>query len=183
MHSPCLRYIGVDISAVIIARNREKPGLQNGLDATFVVADAVGDDLRLLAGRHNGGAAVDLLFCRHMMLHLSVPDNIQALRNFAVSGARFVMATTFLRPGAQENGRGFQLALGHHINLLAAPYCLPDPVRLYSEEGPDMYMGLWETGELRARVEAMEAVWLEHARSGREINCSAVQRSASATYD
>ena len=54
------------------------------------------------------------------------------------------MLSTYLR--ADDNtGRDYVLALGHHVNLFRAPYCVRDPLRLYGETGQnDQFLGLWE---------------------------------------
>jgi hypothetical protein len=41
--------------------------------------------------------------------------------------------------------------MGHFVNLLRAPYCLPDPLHLYSDYTGDMYLGLWDLQRIRDR--------------------------------
>ena len=44
---------------------------------------------------------------------------------------------------ADENERAFVLADGHAVNLFRAPYCLRDPLVLFPDNAPDVYVGVW----------------------------------------
>ena len=70
---------------------------------------------------------------------------MRVLRHIERSTAKYALLSTYLR--TDVNTEPFVLVQGHHINLMRPPYCLKDPVRLYSEDHFDMYMGLWELGK------------------------------------
>jgi hypothetical protein len=131
IQSKGIKYTGADISEIIIRENLEQARFK-GLE--FLVLDAV--EQVIPHGKY------DLIFCRHMMYHLSPADNIKLLQTIDRSGAKYVMLTTYLR--ADENQADFVLAFGHKINLFRAPYCLRDPVELFLDGELDGYMGLWQ---------------------------------------
>jgi hypothetical protein len=126
-----IRYTGADISEVIIHENQQQERFA-GLE--FLVLDAVEQEIP--------HGKFDLIFCRHMMYHLSPADNVKLLQAFDRSGAKYVMLTTYMR--ADENEADFVLAFGHKVNLFRPPYCLRDPVQLFLDGEVDGYMGLWE---------------------------------------
>ena len=146
------RYLGADVSPAIVARNRARfvasppgnssspPGSGGGGGGwRFVVADAVeGPEL---PGLRIHGLPPELILTRHMMYHLPPSDNLEVLRRLEASGAKYLLLTTHLR--ADENEAPFALARGHAVNLFRAPYCLRDPLRLFPDNGPDLFLGLW----------------------------------------
>jgi len=98
-------------------------------------------------------ASIDLLFSRHMMIHLTVTDNLKVLENIENSGVRYFMATTFLTNSGDDpinvNTNDFRLVLGNEINLMQPPYCLRPPIKLFLDASHDdvnsfSYMGLWD---------------------------------------
>jgi hypothetical protein len=111
----------------------------------FLQGDVVAPGALGLGGLGLGPS--DLILCRHLMLHLPPADNLAVLHTLANSGARWALLTTFLR--ADENQIEFVFGQGHHVNLLRAPYCLPDPLRLYGDYTRDMYLGLWDLQMVR----------------------------------
>lgn len=151
-------YTGADISQFVIRRNLDRltkvrASLLDQLDShsaalsnmdrstiggiSFVVLDLVADNLSRTLEH-----VPDLIFCRHMMMHLSVDDNLAVLRNVETSGAKYFMATTFLTYDNSTNFGNHRLVTSYKINLLLPPYCLRSPLRLYKDG--DAYMGLWE---------------------------------------
>ncbi|KAJ1413735.1 hypothetical protein B484DRAFT_435109, partial [Ochromonadaceae sp. CCMP2298] len=106
----------------------------------------LGGDIGGLGGILGEG---DLILCRHLMLHLPPQDNLAVLAHLAASGARYALLTTYLR--ADENRKDFVFGMGHLVNLLRSPYCLPDPLRLYGDYTGDMYLGLWDLQKIRDR--------------------------------
>lgn len=81
------------------------------------------------------------------MLHLPARHNLRVLENIQASGARFLMASTFLEADENHLSETFVPPEGHNINLSLPPYCLPAPIALYedeSEERSDLRMGLWD---------------------------------------
>jgi hypothetical protein len=127
-------YVGADIVAELIERNRrlyERPG------RTFVQLNVFSDPL----------PRVDLILCRDCLVHFSLLDAQTALHNIAASGARYLLTTTF--PERPVN-RDITTGQWRPINLQAAPFNLPPPLQLISEqctedEGayPDKSLGLW----------------------------------------
>lgn len=78
-----IRYIGADIVPELIAENKRTHPL---LD--FRVLNVVSGHL----------PKVDLVFCRDCLGHLSNPNVRSALTNIRVSGATYLMATTYYDP-------------------------------------------------------------------------------------
>ena len=124
-------YLGVDVSARALATAAKVP------KGSFAVLDAVSSNLPLA----RTGRPFDLVLNRHMTYHLPSEDTLAALRRFGASGAKYLLATTHLV--ADENERTFVLADGHAVNLFRAPYCLRDPLLLFPDGAPDVYLGLW----------------------------------------
>ena len=81
------------------------------------------------------------------MLHLPARHNLRVLRNIQQSGARFLMASTFVEADENYLSETFVPPEGHNINLSLPPYCLPAPIALYEDESAgrsDLRMGLWD---------------------------------------
>lgn len=104
----------------------------------YEVADIVTDDL----------PRCDAVIVRDVLAHLMTRDAVAALENIRRTGARWLFATTFV--GADNS---IPAATGgyHEIDLTAAPFGLPKPVRLipdgYWEEDliyPTKQMGVWQ---------------------------------------
>lgn len=80
------------------------------------------------------------------MLHLPPRHNLRILRNIEASGARLLMASTYLDEGDNWRSDTFLPVTHHNINLLLPPYCLRPPVALFPDvsDGRDnRRMGLW----------------------------------------
>jgi hypothetical protein len=124
-----LTYVGADVAANQIERNRER-----FTDLEFCVLDMVTDPL----------PRADLVFCKEALNHLSIADCQAAFRNISSSGSRFLAATNYLhrdetsfddeRPGAWR-----------YYNFLAAPFDLPRPRSMHDEQTPwNSYLALWD---------------------------------------
>lgn len=84
---------------------------------------------------------VDLIFCKDLLLHIPFYAIAQGLRNFKLSGTRFLLVTSISgvenkdividEPGAYR-----------HVNLRSAPFDLPEPV--WSTD----YLSLWSLDAL-----------------------------------
>jgi hypothetical protein len=131
-----LAYTGYDISGLIIEENRRRFAARPGF--SFDTFDVVEQDIAP-RGRF------DVIFCRHLMFHLTPAHNMRLLRRFERSGAKYLMATTYLR--ANENDKDFVLAFGHKVNLFRPPYCMRDPLRMYVDGEADMMLGLWQIAD------------------------------------
>ena len=132
-----VHYIGADVVAEIVARNRER----FTTDArSFVRLDLTADTL----------PTVDLILCRDCLFHFSFADIARALSNIKRSGARFLLTTT-----NTELDRNRDIVTGEwrRLNLQAFPFLLPSPLMLIDEQCPeadarDKHLGLWRVADL-----------------------------------
>jgi hypothetical protein len=104
-------YIGADIVPELILKNKQK---YEGIRRKFVTLDIT----RQVPPR------VDLILCRHCMIHLPLDDIQRCLSNFKKSGSKFLLATTL--PGCTEN-TDIQTGGFREINLELSPFSLPPP--------------------------------------------------------
>lgn len=103
-------YVGIDVvpEAIETAR-REHP------DRPYFVADAVQDRL----------PNVDLIFSRDFMQHVSVLEGTDAISNFRRTGARFLVASSYVDGVNQDP---FTTYHAYDVNLEAAPFNLGAPI-------------------------------------------------------
>lgn len=136
-------YVGADIVPEIIAENQRRFGRPK---RKFVVLDGAVDPLPL----------VDLIFCRDLLIHLSLADITRLLRNFVASEPRFLLVTHYC--GRRENA---DIASGDFrpVNLCAPPFNFPPPILVINEESrqaeglfPDRSMALWELSAIRELI-------------------------------
>ena len=133
------QYTGGDIVADLIADNRARFA-REGVD--FEVIDLIEGPMP----KH------DLVFVRDCLVHLSTEHVKAAIANIKASGSKWLLTTTF--PGAGTNE---EISTGQwrSIDLQAAPFGLPAPVKLL-EEGqedapgqlPNKMLGLWRLSDL-----------------------------------
>ena len=130
-----VQYTGVDIVEPLIADNLRRYGAPN---RRFLCLDMTRDSL----------PTADLVICRDGLVHLSFADAQAAIRNFRHSGSRYLLATTFV-----DRGRNEDMATGgwRALNLQAAPFGFPAPLAFVDEhctqqEGAyrDKRLGLWD---------------------------------------
>ncbi|HTQ79669.1 MAG TPA: class I SAM-dependent methyltransferase [Thermoanaerobaculia bacterium] len=136
---PLERYIGTEVVPELAAANQARFG---NPERQFLALDVTRDRL----------PQVDLILCRDCLVHLKNGQVRAALRNFAQSGARYLLATTFTDD--REN-RDIPLGGWRPLNLERPPFSLPPPLRRISERQSvederytDKSLALWE---LRAR--------------------------------
>jgi len=127
---PKVEYHGFDIVSDLIKWNRERFP-----DYDFQVADITQDTL----------PQVDLIFCKDLFLHLYQRDIVHALRNFKLSGSRFLLVSNIV--GVENR----ELVIDEpgqcrHVDLTAAPYSLPTP--LWSTN----YLALWSLDAVEMRI-------------------------------
>lgn len=111
-----IHYIGVDIVPALIAKNIHK----HASLGTFVLADITGDPL----------PPADAILCRDCLVHLSFAHIRLAVDNFRRSGARWLLATTFLdwqRNCDCEDGDW------RALNMTRPPFDWPPPVDVLNE--------------------------------------------------
>lgn len=133
-----VRYIGADVVPDLIAGNRERLA---GRGMEFLVANLCADPL----------PSADMILCRDCWVHLDYRQIAACLRNFRRSGAQYLLATTFPR---LDSNRNLRMAIWRPLNLQAAPFRFPAPVRLIeegcTEEGnfADKSLGLWRLADI-----------------------------------
>lgn len=125
-------YIGVDIVPEIVASNQKRFG--DADRRRFVLADAARDPLPL----------GDAILCRHVLPHLSFADAQCLIEQCRLSGARWLLTTTF--PSVQEN---YDIVTGDFraINVERPPFDLPPPTLVLDDSfpaNPDCRLGAWE---------------------------------------
>lgn len=135
MELPEIQYIGADIVPELVEFCKKNYSDKNH---TFLIADAT---KRVLP-------QVDLILCRDMLGHLTNEDVRKALKNFARSGTRYLLATTF--PGRDPNV-DIQTGQWRPIDLEALRYGLGPAMLLLDEKCTDgggkfsdKMLGLWE---------------------------------------
>ena len=128
-----VQYVGVDVVPPLIADNRARYGAGQ---RTFMLADITRDRL----------PACDVVLCRQCLIHLPNRQALRALRNFRRCGMRYLLATTF--PAVTHN-RDIWPGGFRAVNLEAAPFHLPRPLRVIEDSGPQpAVLGLWELAGL-----------------------------------
>ncbi len=136
-------YIGGDIVADLIGRNKEKYK-RDGVD--FFVIDITKDEL----------CSVDLVVCRDCLMHLSNAQVLRALKNICKTKSRFLLTTGFANTVQNSD-----IAHGQWrpINLLAPPFSLGVPLEVVSEElkendgvYSDKSLMLWSVDAIREKV-------------------------------
>jgi hypothetical protein len=130
---PRLTYIGGDIAASLIKKNRVNFG---GPRRRFLDFDIAGDAF----------PNADVWFCRDCLFHLSDELIFRALRNFCDSNIKLLMMTNHINRNGfkNEDGRtgGFRL-----IDFFREPFSLPTDVLFrvtdYIEPYPPREMCVW----------------------------------------
>jgi hypothetical protein len=96
----------------------------------------------------------DLLLCRDCLVHFSFAHIFQSLRNIKSSGCKYLLTTTFT---ARKSNADIPTGTWRPINLQAAPFNLPPPIRLIDEKYTgedgmyaDKHLGFWRISELGA---------------------------------
>lgn len=135
-------YLGGDIVAELVARNREEHGREG---VRFERIDLLADVL----------PRVDLVLCRDVLVHLPFAAIRTAVANLKASGSTWLLTTTF--PGRGPNR---DIVMGHWrpLDLGAPPFDWPAPVELVNEgctepdEKGGIYaeksLGLWRLEDL-----------------------------------
>ena len=127
------KYIGGDIVPDLIARNRE---LYTNEVRQFRVIDITKDEI----------PAVDLIFCRDCLIHLSLNYMAAAIDNFKKSGSKYLLTTTYTSP---EQNKDILTGDCRSINLQIPPFNLPEPLELIVElPETSKSMALWRIEDL-----------------------------------
>lgn len=133
------QYIGVDVFQSVIEQNNEHFA---GYNKKFIVADITQDFL----------PQCDLILCRDCLVHFSFEDIFSAFRNFYLSGAKFLLTTTFPKI---KNNPDIKTGNWRALNLQLPPFNFPEPIKLINEhciEGngkfADKSLGLWKFADI-----------------------------------
>ncbi len=118
---PGFRYLGLDIARPVIEAN--KVTFRNKTNWKFDVKDMTRE--RLPKG-------YDLIHCRDALQHLSCPMIVNALHNFALSGAKYLLVGSYDAQPNQNIKSGDYFA----INLRLPPFSLSNPDAIASENTP-----------------------------------------------
>ena len=128
---PC-DYVGIDIVPEVIEANRryERAGVE------FVVGDAIEGPL----------PEADVALCREVLFHLSFHDGLAVLANIRAT-ARWLLATS---DTAIWFNSDIETGDYRRINLERAPYRLPRPHAVISDDGVcrGRVLALWATADL-----------------------------------
>jgi hypothetical protein len=137
-------YVGGDVVDAIVAANNARYGDQV---RRFVRVDLTSGPLPAVAGQ-----PADAVLCRDCLVHLSFANIARAMRVVRDSGARYLIATTFL-----EQPANIDIVDGNWrpLNLERAPFNLSSPVAVLvegcEEEGgafADKALGVWRVVDL-----------------------------------
>lgn len=135
-----LSYVGADIVEALVHSN----------GAAYGANEIEFRHLNLL---HDQLPPADMLFCRDCLVHLSEADIRLALANILRSSFTYVALTTF--PDRDSN-RDIATGRWRPLNLQAAPFGFPPPLRLLKEECTeedgrfaDKALGIWRFADLR----------------------------------
>ncbi|MBL0040311.1 MAG: class I SAM-dependent methyltransferase [Xanthomonadales bacterium] len=115
-----VRYTGADIVPELIDLNRQKFGNSS---CEFISLDIVKDTI----------PSVDLVFCRDCLVHLSLKDAREALRNIASSESKFLLTTTFTSRTVNDE---LGIIFFRPLNLQKPPFNLPEPFEIISRHVP-----------------------------------------------
>lgn len=135
------RYIGADIVEELVQDNQKKFGDEKH---SFICRNLASDDLPY----------ADLIFCRDCLVHLNYADVMKVLANFKRSGSKYLLTTTFV--DRQENKDLVGRDIWRTLNLQAAPFNFPQPLRLINEQCTeadskftDKSLGLWLLADIK----------------------------------
>lgn len=125
-----IRYTGYDIVRRLVWRNRLRFPRRR---------------FRVLDVTSRPPKPADLLFCKDLVNHLETADIWRVLNNIARSGARLVVISSntghaYEELASQTGGES------RHVDLLAPPFSLPDPI-----VGED-YLIVWRGDDLRKKM-------------------------------
>jgi SAM-dependent methyltransferase len=138
-----IQYTGADIVAPLIRLNSQEYQKEN---IRFRVLNIIKDPL----------PAVDMIFCRDCLVHLSNQHIAKALNNIIRSGSKWLLTTSFI---GRTNNEDIVTGSWRPLNLLAPPFNLPPALEIIMEdckaEGgiyTDKSLSLWEIKRLEKLV-------------------------------
>lgn len=132
------QYIGIDIVPDLVAMTQQKYGTEI---CRFVHMNLLQDQLPY----------ADLILCRDCLVHFSYEDICKALKRFKVSGAKYLLITTF----PNHNNVDIKTGAWRPLNLQKPPFNFPQPIVMINEECTefkgkftDKSLGLWLLDEI-----------------------------------
>jgi hypothetical protein len=134
---PDVTYIGADIVADIVSRNRE---LYSSSRRQFLQLDVVSDQL----------PKADLLICRDLFLHLSFADIQASLHNIRRSGCRLALLSS--HPNVTSN-TDIHTGGGRPVNICIPPFEFPCPLQVIDENWNDQRGPLYNRAMLLLHVD------------------------------
>ena len=134
---PISHYIGADIVKPLIEENQRLYESQN---KEFLHLDLIRDDL----------PAVDVIFCRECLVHLSYADIALALNNIKRSGAKYLFTTHF--PDIRTNKDSIT-GKHHSLNFTREPFNWPEPLMGHIEyfankRRGNKHLSVWKLSDL-----------------------------------
>jgi len=111
VHSADIEYIGCDIVAPLIQRNRHKYASTR---IKFLVSNVITDILPY----------ADLWLCRDCFIHFSFKDILSTLENFALSDTKYLLTTTHIT-NPQFTNIDIRTGDARVIDLFSAPFYFP----------------------------------------------------------
>lgn len=141
-----VQYRGADISSKIIEYNNERFRGESSVDFVPFSWDITA----------NIPPPVDLIIMRDVLFHLPVISAQRALAAVSLSGARYLLTTTFKTGtntppfnvctlcSVDDKQKRIQEAFFHRINLFAPPFNLPQPIVFVDEPDEGRIFGLWK---------------------------------------
>jgi glycosyltransferase involved in cell wall biosynthesis len=93
----------------------------------------------------------DLILCRDLLVHLDFQDIFRVLKNFQLSGSKYILTTTF---PLLQNNQNLDQKIWRPLNLEIEPFNLGNPIEIISErttEDPryaDKSLGLWKISDI-----------------------------------
>jgi SAM-dependent methyltransferase len=137
---PVERYLGVDVVPELVQQNARRHA---DMKHAFVLADFTRAEL----------PRMDVILCRDCLVHFAFDDVRAALRNFARSGAGWLLTTTFV--DRQRENVDIETGGWRPLNLELPPFNFPAPERVIDERClhsggiyVDKRLALWRLEEL-----------------------------------
>lgn len=126
-------YFGADIVKELVINNQKK--YQNE-QREFIHLDVISGSL----------LRVDLILCRDCLVHLSLAQIWQALKNIKKSGAKYLLATSYSHTRVNID---IPTGSWRKLNLMVAPFNFSNPLLVYNEgyEG-DKCLVMWRIEDL-----------------------------------
>ena len=169
---PVTSYIGGDLVEAVVEENQRRYGNRQ---RSFRVIDICTDAL----------PSADMLLCRDALVHFSLADIMQTLRNISRSEITYVAMTSF--PTTLVNADQVTGLSWRPINLEAAPFHFPAPLCLIPE-GPiaktrsatvhERALGVWLVRDIAARVHVPPSARRESGAGVGTSSCSVRRRAA-----